>query len=667
MQQIAFLNDYNGTSGNVVNSAATTTTLTLSPTAGSSANFSGVIGGDTAANAISLAVSGAGTQILAGNNTYTGATTISAGTLAVASGGAIGSGGGSAVTVNGAAAALNVTGNNGLTGSSSLTVANGTAILAAANNFTGPTNVTGVLQLANSGAISSSALTINSGSTIQLRGDVNTTFVSNGTISTAGTGTTTYNFDVNDITSGVTGKTLTLGNMSQFGAGNTTDVLNLTGGNGYTLLMCSGTAGTGAVQMYNNTTLNSNTPGVTLQMPGITINWNGSYTLGFAGAGNFNLGAISAYSGRTLTPTFNQTGTLTLTGANSFGGVTAAITNSGTLALNNNGALGGVNTLTISGSPTLDNSSAGPVTISANPAQTWNSSFSFFGSGNSLNLGTGAVTLGGNTTVTVNANTLTVGGPIGGGAFNLTKAGPGNLTLAGNNTYSGSTTITAGTLSIGNGGAGASIGSTSAIVDNGTLVFNHSDNVLFSLGISGSGGLVKSGGGTLTLATANTYTGPTTINAGTVILHQSIAVPVTNYSFESPVESTGYHESTTPTGWTGSGLGITAGNNTTYNPTGTEPDGTQAAFTKGTGSSLNQTINFASGGVYTISFYAVARSGTTRPRLRSRWAEPFWIRLPRASRLGLSTLRRSMRPPARTASVLPTSTPATILSTSTMW
>ena len=49
------------------------------------------------------------------------------------------------------------------------------------------------------------------------------------------------------------------------------------------------------------------------------------------------------------------------------------------------------------------------------------------------------MTLGGDRRVTVNANTLTVGGPIGGN-HSLTKAGDGALTLGGANTYTGGTT-----------------------------------------------------------------------------------------------------------------------------------------------------------------------------------------------------------------------------------
>ena len=68
-QQVAYLSDYNGGAssgaGSVINSAATPSVLTLSPTAGSTASFSGVIAGGGALGTIGLTVNGAGTQILA--------------------------------------------------------------------------------------------------------------------------------------------------------------------------------------------------------------------------------------------------------------------------------------------------------------------------------------------------------------------------------------------------------------------------------------------------------------------------------------------------------------------------------------------------------------------------------------------------------------------------
>ena len=86
--------------------------------------------------------------------------------------------------------------------------------------------------------------------------------------------------------------------------------------------------------------------------------------------------------------------------------------------------------------------------------------------------------------------------------------------MTGASTYTGGTTISAGTLQIGNGGTtGSLVGN---IVDNGALIFNRSNAVTYGGAVSGSGTLTKQGAGTLTLTGANTYTGGTTIAAGTL-------------------------------------------------------------------------------------------------------------------------------------------------------
>lgn len=100
----------------------------------------------------------------------------------------------------------------------------------------------------------------------------------------------------------------------------------------------------------------------------------------------------------------------------------------------------------------------------------------------------------------------------------LFQAGTGVLTLTGNNTYPGGTTISAGTLQVGNGGTSGSIG-TGNVVNDGTLVFNRSDNITFGGLISGSGALVKEGAGTLTLTASNSYYGYTTVSNGTLIVN----------------------------------------------------------------------------------------------------------------------------------------------------
>src|SRR5205814_5361640 len=132
-------------------------------------------------------------------------------------------------------------------------------------------------------------------------------------------------------------------------------------------------------------------------------------------------------------------GIITLAGANTYsGGTTLA---SGTTLRINNAAALGTGTFTISGG-TIDNTTGSALTLSNNNAQTWNGDFTFTGT-QSLNLGTGGVTLGANRQVTVSANTLTVGGVIGGG-FSLTKAGTGALALGGANTFSGQLSVLGG-------------------------------------------------------------------------------------------------------------------------------------------------------------------------------------------------------------------------------
>src|SRR5204863_328044 len=103
--------------------------------------------------------------------------------------------------------------------------------------------------------------------------------------------------------------------------------------------------------------------------------------------------------------------------------------------------------------------------------------------------------------------------PISGpGALTFTGAGTSILTAA--NTYSGGTTIIAGALQVGDGGANGSL--VGDVVNNGSLTFNRSDSVTFSGLVSGTGGLRQIGTGVLTLSGLNTYLGATSITAGTL-------------------------------------------------------------------------------------------------------------------------------------------------------
>lgn len=97
----------------------------------------------------------------------------------------------------------------------------------------------------------------------------------------------------------------------------------------------------------------------------------------------------------------------------------------------------------------------------------------------------------------------------------LEKIGAGTLVLTGTNTYTGTTTISAGTLQIGNGGTSGSLASGS--IANGTaLIFNRSDELVVASAISGTGAVSMIGSGTTSLTAANSHSGLTTISAGTL-------------------------------------------------------------------------------------------------------------------------------------------------------
>jgi autotransporter-associated beta strand protein len=124
---------------------------------------------------------------------------------------------------------------------------------------------------------------------------------------------------------------------------------------------------------------------------------------------------------------------------------------------------------------------------------------------------------------------LTDGTNLNGTSFSrpLNKYGTGMLTIAGAASYTGGTTIFGGTLQLGNGGASGSIlgdvafcsDGTNPLCDPGTnkfLAFNRSDTYSFDGAISGPGQVQQIGAGTTILTANNSYTGGTTVSAGTL-------------------------------------------------------------------------------------------------------------------------------------------------------
>jgi YVTN family beta-propeller protein/autotransporter-associated beta strand protein len=151
-------------------------------------------------------------------------------------------------------------------------------------------------------------------------------------------------------------------------------------------------------------------------------------------------------------------------------------------------------------------------------------------------------------TVDTNGNNATLSGAISGPGA-LTKMGAGTLTLSGNSSYTGATSVNAGTLQAGavnafspfsaftvasgatldlasfNQTIGSLAGAGSATLGSAVLTTgNDNTSTTFSGTISGTGGLTKIGTGTLTLSGSNTYTGGTTLNAGTLAVGSNTAL-----------------------------------------------------------------------------------------------------------------------------------------------
>jgi autotransporter-associated beta strand protein len=215
----------------------------------------------------------------------------------------------------------------------------------------------------------------------------------------------------------------------------------------------------------------------------LDINHNGSGTVIFGtqsvitGAGGINK---------------SGTGTLTLSGANTYTGNT--LVSAGKIVLGN--------ALALQNSAYDTASVDGGLDVTGYPTPTLG------GLTGSTNLTSTLITgYGSISTLTLNPQTgitNTYSGDVGNGngSMALTKTGAGTQVLSGTNTYTGGTMIIGGTLQIGNGGSTGSIAPTSAIANYGTLAFNRTGISTLISAITGSGALTFSGGGTNTLASS---------------------------------------------------------------------------------------------------------------------------------------------------------------------
>ena len=107
--------------------------------------------------------------------------------------------------------------------------------------------------------------------------------------------------------------------------------------------------------------------------------------------------------------------------------------------------------------------------------------------------------------------------PVISGSGSLTKLGSGTLALSGSNLYTGTTTVSSGTLQLGDGTAGHDSSLTSGnIINNSAMVYDVGANQSYAGAISGSGNLIKTGPGRLVLAGSLNYSGKTLVTSGTL-------------------------------------------------------------------------------------------------------------------------------------------------------
>jgi fibronectin-binding autotransporter adhesin len=253
----------------------------------------------------------------------------------------------------------------------------------------------------------------------------------------------------------------------------------------------------------------------TLEFSGATTSSTKSFSLATGGIGAFQIDNASTIL--TLSGVISGSGalqktaggTLELTGTNSYAGGTTI--NGGTVAINNSSSLG---------------ASTGGLTINSGTLEVTTG----FSSSRTLSLGTPASTL----QIDV-GQTFNITGVVG-GTGTLNKTGSGTLVLSAANLYTGGTTISGGTLAINSASSlGTSIGgltinagtlevssgfsaTTAIALGNSTSTLQIDGGQIFSVAtvVSGNGTLNKTGSGTLVLATANSYSGGTVLNGGTL-------------------------------------------------------------------------------------------------------------------------------------------------------
>ncbi|EAY8944955.1 autotransporter outer membrane beta-barrel domain-containing protein [Salmonella enterica] len=524
-------------------------------------------------NGQSLTKTGAGTLILNAENTYTGGTTISDGTLVANNVEALGTGN---VTDN-ATLELNTGGDfdNAISGSGQVVKSGDeTLTLSGANSYTGGTTISGgTLVASNVEALGTGDITDNATLELNAGGTFDNVISGSGQVVKSGDDALTLS-GANSYTGGTTisGGTLVANNVEALGTGDVTnnatlelntggDFTNAISGSGQvvksgdkTLTLSGANSYSGATTISGGTLIathvNALGTGAIDNRASLLLDASGQFTvtdLTTESGGNTEIGAGSTLQATTLTQKSDSTltinlnsntadpvihaasqvslaGTLDITGVGDVLDSDPASTDDldiFTLIASDKTIAGDFEKLTVAG---MDADLADFITVDGRiddtgkqyeltTALTWyaDRDDAVTDAHGTFNLTNADGSFAVNTVLENVDATLDPASATGWDGTSLIKQGAGTLILNAENTYTGGTTISGGTLVATNVDA---LGS-GDVTDDATLELNTGGT--FDNAISGSGQVVKSGDGALTLSGANSYSGGTLISDGTLV------------------------------------------------------------------------------------------------------------------------------------------------------